>query len=99
MRHRRPRAEALLDAQRLVPLRHALAARERADLELAGAPADREVDDRRVLALAGARRDDAGVADLAGGVPRRARLAQRAALVRLEQHRVGSAGGGGAANG
>jgi hypothetical protein len=56
MRQRRARAEALLDAQRLVPLRHALAARERADLELAGAPADREVDDRRVLGLAGARR-------------------------------------------
>ena len=58
----RPRAQPFLDAQRLVPLRHALAAGERADLELADAPADRQVDDGRVLGLARARRDDAGIA-------------------------------------
>ena len=39
----RARAQPLLDAQRLVPLGHALAARERAHLELADAPADGQV--------------------------------------------------------
>src|SRR5678815_3495168 len=44
----RLRAEGLLDAQPLVPLRHALRAREAAHLELGNPPADREVHDRYV---------------------------------------------------
>jgi hypothetical protein len=36
-------AQGLFDAQRLVPLRHALGARDRTDLELKRAPADREM--------------------------------------------------------
>ena len=43
-------AERFLDPQALVPLGHALRAAERADLELVGTPADREMDDRGVLA-------------------------------------------------
>ena len=84
-------AQRLLDAQRLVPLRHALAAREAADLELADAPADREMHDRRVLGLARAGRDDAGEAGLLRRLPGLQRLGQRAALVGLQQHRVGGA--------
>src|SRR4029453_3335457 len=38
-----------LDAQTLVPLRHAFGARERADLELAGVPADGQMRDGYVL--------------------------------------------------
>ena len=82
---------ALLDAQGLVPLRHALRARERADLELAGVPADREMDDRDVLGLAGARRDDRAEAGRSAGVERGERLGHRARLVRLDQHRVAGA--------
>jgi hypothetical protein len=51
----RLRAERFLDAQRLVPFRHPFRARERADLELSGAPADRQMNDRRILGLARAR--------------------------------------------
>ena len=61
------------------------------------APADGEVDDGDVLGLAGARRDDAGIAQLARRLPAVQRLGQRAALVGLEQHGVGRAGGGGLA--
>ena len=85
-------AERLLDPQRLVPLRHALAAGERADLELADAPADREMDDGGVLGLARTRRDDAGEAARPARRPRQRSVSrQRAALVGLEQHGVGRA--------
>ena len=59
---RRGFAEVLLDAQELVVLRDAIAARGRAGLDLAAAGRDREVGDRRVLGLAAAVRHHGGVA-------------------------------------
>src|SRR5687767_5873081 len=87
-------AERLLDAQRLVPFRHALGAGEAADLELRHAPADREVDDRRVLGLARAGRDDGAVAGFARGVPALEGFRDRADLVGFQQYRVARAVGG-----
>ena len=89
-----PGAERLLDAQALVPLRHALGAREAADLELGNAPADREVHDGHVLGLARAGRDDRAVARFTRRLPAGEGLAHRADLVRLEQHGVAGAVGG-----
>ena len=56
------RAERLLDAEQLVVLGDAVAAAQRAGLDLAGARADGEVGDRRILGLAGAVRGDRRVA-------------------------------------
>src|SRR5512146_1076668 len=84
-------AERLFDAQPLVPLRHALGAREAAHFQLRHAPAHREVHDRDVLGLARARRDDGAVAELARGVPAGERLGQGADLVGLEQDGVAGA--------
>ena len=53
------RTELFFDAQQLVVLGDAIGAAGRAGLDLAGAGADREVGDGRVLGLAGAVRDDA----------------------------------------
>ena len=60
------RAELLLDAQQLVVLRDAVAARRRAGLDLPAVRGDREVGDRRVLGLAAAVRHHRGVAVRAG---------------------------------
>ena len=60
-----PLAELLLDPQQLVVLRDAIGAGGRAGLDLAGVGGDGEVGDRRVLGLAGAVRDDGGVAGVA----------------------------------
>src|SRR3546814_17460012 len=59
----------LLDAQRLVPLRHAFGTGEGADLELRHAPADGEMDDRHVLGLARPGGPHAAVAGRLRGVP------------------------------
>src|SRR5258708_2386603 len=85
------RAKRFLDAQAFVPFRHALGAREAADLELAHAPAHREVHDGDIFRFARARRDDGAVAGLARGVPAGERLGERADLVRLEEHGVARA--------
>src|SRR5512139_2612131 len=68
-------AERFLDAQSLVPLRHALGAREAADLELRHAPAHGQVHDGNILGLAGARRDDGAHAFVLCGAPAGERLA------------------------
>ena len=63
-RQRRPTGEArfpaecFLDAQAFVPFGHPLGSRERADLQLPGVPADRQMGDRHVLAFAGAGGND-----------------------------------------
>src|SRR5262249_41861666 len=87
----RPAPQGLLEADGLVPLGHAFGAGEGADLELAGRPADREMDDGHVLGLARAGRDDAGPAGRARGVPGIARLGKRARLVGFQQHGVARA--------
>src|SRR2546428_11277330 len=84
-------AERFLDAQAFVPFRHALGAREAADLELADAPADGEVHDGDVFGLARARGDDRAGARITRGVPAGERLGERTDLVRLEQHGVACA--------
>src|SRR5687767_677785 len=56
------RAELLFDAEELVVLRHPIAAACRSGLDLAGRGRDREVGDGRILGLARAVRNDAGVA-------------------------------------
>src|SRR5258708_8189991 len=85
------RAQRFLYAQAFGPFRHALRAREAADLELAHAPAHREVHDGDIFRFARARRDDGAVAGLARGVPAGERLGERADLVRLEEHGVAPA--------
>ena len=62
---------------------------KRPDLQLSGAPADREMSDRDVLGLAGSRGDDR--AEAARSRPRRrpSSPCQRAGLVGLDQRRVG----------
>ncbi len=87
----RPSTQRLLHPQRLVPLRHTLTACERTDLQLPDAPAHCQMHDRHVLRLARPGRDDAGKACLLRRLPRVQRFSQRAALVRLQQHRIGRA--------
>ncbi len=93
-RQGRPAGEAslagklLLDAQELVPLRHALRAAEGADLELPGIPAHGEMGDGNVLGLARARRDDGPEAGCLARFQRGARAGHGAGLVRLDQHGV-----------
>ena len=62
-----PAIHCLFDPERLIPLRHALGARKRANLELKHAPADSKVDDRNVLGLARARGEDCAPMDSARG--------------------------------
>ena len=90
--------EGFLYAESLVPFCHALAAGEAADLELADAPADGEVDDGDVFGLAGPCRDDAGETCLLGGLPGLIRFGEGAALVGLQQDCVGGAAEGGLAD-
>ena len=80
--------KSLLDAQDLVPFRHALGSGERADLELLYAPSDREMHDRDVLGLARTRRDDRAPARLACRVERRPGFRHRPRLIRLDQDGV-----------
>src|SRR5207249_11923615 len=84
-------AERALDAQALVPFRHALGAREAAHLELRHAPADGEVDDRHVLGLARARRDDRPVAHRTGGLPAGQGFSYGADLVRFQKNCIARA--------
>ncbi len=70
-------------------LADAIAAAEAAGLDLAGVGGDREVRDERVFGLAGAMRDDRGVARGAGQADRVERLGQGTDLVQLDQDRVG----------
>ena len=81
-------AELLFDPQELVVLRHAVAPRRRAGLDLADVRRDREVGDRRVLGLAGAVRHDDAVAVRARELDRVERLGQRPDLVHLDEDRV-----------
>ena len=69
-------------------------ARERADLELAGAPADREVRRSTTSSVSPERAETIAPQPAAcAGVERGLRLGDRAGLVRLDQHRVAGAGG------
>src|ERR1019366_10726383 len=81
-------AEFFLDPQQLVVLGHALGARGRTGLDLAGARGDDEVREQRVLGLPGAVRDETAVAGLACDRHRLERLRQRPDLVELDQDRV-----------
>ena len=58
-----------------------------------GAPADGEMDDRDVLALARAGGDDRIPADGVGGIERGLGLGDGAGLVRLDQRRIAGPGG------
>ena len=82
-------AELLFDAEQLVVLRHPIAAAGRAGLDLAGRGRHREIGDGRVLGLARAVRDDAGVAGLRRHRDRVERFGHRADLIQLDQDRVG----------
>ena len=86
---RRGVAQLLLDAQQLVVLGGALAARQRAGLDLAGVDGHGEVGDEGVLRLARAVRDDGAVGRALGQLDGLHRLGQRADLVDLHQHGVG----------
>src|ERR1019366_10507854 len=83
-----PVIQCLLDPERLIPFRHALGTRERTNLELKHAPANCEVDDRHVLGLARARRDDRPPIGGAGGLDRRLSLAHGSNLVLLHPYFV-----------
>ena len=76
-------AELIADAQQLVVLRDAITARRRAGLDLTRVGRDDEVGDERVLALAGAVRDDRGVALMLRGADGIERLGQRADLINI----------------
>ena len=81
-------AEVLFDPQHLIPFRHALGAGERANLQLAGVPADREMSDGDVLGFARARRNDRAEPGPAAGFAGGLGLAHRAGLIDLDQHGV-----------
>src|SRR5579884_3183035 len=83
--------ELFLDAQELVVLRDAIAARRRAGLDLPGAECDGEIGDGRVLRLARPVGHHRGVAVLLREPHRLDRLRQRADLVHLDEDRVGDA--------
>src|SRR5581483_7925211 len=80
--------ELLFDAQELVVLGRALAARRRAGLDLADARRDGEVRDERILGLAAAVADHARPAGIRRHANRLERLGQRADLVQLDEHAV-----------
>src|SRR5262245_12563531 len=88
-------ADGFGDAQALVPFGHPLGAGERADLELRPAPADGEVHDGRVLALAGAGRHDRAPSDRTGGREGILRFGQCPGLVGFDERRVAGADCGG----
>src|SRR4051812_6663234 len=81
-------AQLLFDAQQLVVLRDAIGARRRSRLDLSGVRRDREIGDGRVLGLAGAMRDDRGVAGRARQLDRLEGLGERADLIDLDENRV-----------
>ncbi len=82
------RPERLLDPEQLVVLRKPLRLRDRADLDLPARDADGEVGERRVLRLAGARRDHRSVAGELRSFDDGKCLADRPDLVHLHQHSV-----------
>src|SRR5262245_54548152 len=82
------RPQLLLDAQELVVLRGALAARERPRLDLSRVDADREVGDEGVLGFTRPVRDHRAVASPLGQLDRLERLGERADLVDLDEHGV-----------
>mmetsp|Transcript_81542 Transcript_81542/g.226847 ORF Transcript_81542/g.226847 Transcript_81542/m.226847 type:complete len:508 (+) Transcript_81542:825-2348(+) len=84
-------AQVFLDAQQLVVLGHAVRARQRAGLDLAGVQANGDVGNGVVLGLARAVRDDRGVAGALGHLDGGEGLGQCADLVDLDQDRVGDA--------
>ena len=86
-------AELLLDAQQLVVFGDAVAAAGRAGLDLPRRRADGQVRDRAVLGLAGAVRDDRGVAGVARHRDRVERLRHGADLIQLHEQRVADAFG------
>src|SRR5688572_6652859 len=86
-------AEVVGDAEELVVLGDAVAARGGAGLDLAGVGRDGEVGDEGVFGLAGAVRDDRGVAGVLGGADRVEGFGERPDLVDLDQDRVGDAAG------
>src|ERR1051325_1190430 len=89
-KHRRV-AQLLLDAQELVVLGDAVAARGRAGLDLPRVRGHGEVGDGGVLGLAGAMRDDVAVAGALGHLDRVERLGERADLIQLDENRVADA--------
>ena len=79
------------DAEKLVVLRDAIGAAERAGLDLAGVGRHGDVGDGGVFGLAGAMADDGGVAVFLGEFDGVERLGERADLVDLHEDRVGHA--------
>src|SRR4028119_289798 len=69
--------EDVLDPEKLIVLRHALAARRRPGLDLSGVHRDREVRDRRVLGLPAAVADHGRIAGLVRQVHRLEGLRER----------------------
>src|SRR3954451_5871354 len=78
-------AQLLFDAQELVVLGDAVAARGGAGLDLADIGGDGEIGDGRVFGLATAVRDDGAVAGALGHLDRLERFGERADLVDLDQ--------------
>src|SRR5207244_2872047 len=87
----RRRAELAGDAEQPVVLDGPLGAARRSGLDLTRTHRHREVGDEGVLGLARAVRDDRAVAGGRGARHRRARLADRADLVQLDQDRIADA--------
>jgi hypothetical protein len=81
-------AKLLLDAQKLVVLRHAVGSRRTARLDLPRTGRHREVGDERVFGLSAAMRDHRQVTRRPRHVDRLERLRQRADLVHFDQNRV-----------
>ena len=84
-------AQLLLDAQKLIVLRDALAASRRTSLDLTRVRRDHEVGDRGVLGLTRTVRQHGGVARALREADRIERLGERSDLVDLDEQRVGDA--------
>jgi hypothetical protein len=84
-------AQVFLDAQQLVVLGDAVAAAQRAGLDLAGVGAHGDVGDGAVFGLARAVADHGGVAGALGHLDGGEGFGQRADLVDLDEDRVGDA--------
>src|SRR5208282_4523295 len=84
-------AEFLLDPQQLIVLGGALAARQRAGLDLPAIGRHREVGDGGILGLARAMRYHGRVAGFVRGFDRRQRLGERSDLVDFDQDGIGDA--------